>query len=146
MISLDELQVRDVMSTDPVCLRRETGVAEAIQVLVGRGLQGAPVVDELGDLVGVVSTSDLLAALSPAYREGEPLDVHTLHELKLRQVHALLQGPPITVEEGLALGAACQLMVKERVHRLVVTRDERPVGMFSAIDLVRVAACLAAKE
>ncbi|MCO5166094.1 MAG: CBS domain-containing protein [Planctomycetes bacterium] len=145
MISLDELVVKDVMSTDPVCLHRETSVAEAIQVLVGRGVQGAPVVDEEGDLLGVVSTSDLLAALAPAYRTGEPLDVQALHGVKLQHVHDLLEGPPITVEEELAVGAACQLMVKERVHRLVVTREHRPVGMFSAIDLVRVTACLAAK-
>jgi CBS domain-containing protein len=144
LILLDELRVRDVMSPAAVCLYREVTVAEAIQALVGAAVQGAPVLDELGDLIGVVSMTDLIVAVAPSFRPGEPLDVHALHDLKLAHVHDLLERPPVTCDEELAIGEACQLMVRERVHRLVVIREARPVGLVSAIDLVRAVACLAA--
>lgn len=145
MISLDELLVKDVMSPEPVCLHREMSVADAIQVLVGRTVQGAPVVDEMGDVVGVVSTTDLLAAVAPACRPGEQLDVHRLNELKVEHVHQLLERFPVSCPEDLPVGEACQLMVRERVHRLVVLREQKPVGLISAIDLVRAVAALAAR-
>lgn len=145
MISLDELLVKDVMSPEPLCLHREMSVAEAIQVLVGRSVQGAPVVDEMGEVVGVVSTTDLLAAVAPACRPGEPLDVQRLNELKVEHVHTLLERFPVSCAEDLPVGEACQLMVRERVHRLVVVRDRKPVGLISAIDLVRAVAALTAR-
>lgn len=145
MISLDELLVKDVMSPEPVCVHRETSIADAIQVLLGRSLQGAPVVDEEGDVVGVVSTSDLLAVVAPACRAGEPLDVHRLNEVKKQHVHELLERFPVTCAEDLRVVDACQLMVKQRVHRLVVVREQRAVGLISAIDLVRAVAALAGK-
>lgn len=145
MISLDELLVKDVMSPDPVCLHREVSVADAVQVLVGRNLQGAPVVDEEGDCLGVVSTTDLLAAVAPAIRAGEPLDVRALDELKLAHVHALLEHGLVTCDQSAPIGDVCQLMVRERVHRVVVTKDKKPLGLISAIDMVRAVACLASR-
>jgi predicted transcriptional regulator len=146
VISLDELVVKDVMSPDPVCLHREISVPDAVQILVGRSLQGAPVVDEVGDVIGVVSTSDLLTALAPAFRAGRPLDVHALHELKLMHVHDLLERALVTCDHMAPINEVCQLMVRERVHRVVVTHDSRrPLGLISAIDMVRAVACLASR-
>jgi predicted transcriptional regulator len=146
VILLDELLVRDVMSPAAVCLHREATVAEAVQALVGAAVQSAPVLDAVGELIGVVSTTDLIAAVAPSFRPGEPLDVHALHDLKLQHVHELLERSAVTCDDDLAIADACQLMVRERVHRLVVTRDNRPVGLVSAIDLVRAVACLAARH
>jgi predicted transcriptional regulator len=146
VISLDELLVKDVMSPDPVCLHREISLPDAVQVLVGRSLQGAPVVDEDGDVIGVVSTTDLLTALAPAFRTGEPLDVHALHELKLMHVHDLLERALVTCDLMSPIGEVCQLMVHERVHRVVVLQaGKKPLGLISAIDMVRAVACLAAR-
>lgn len=145
MISLEELLVKDVMSPDPVCLHREVTVADAVQVLVGRNLQGAPVVDEEGDVLGVVSTTDLLTALAPAFRSGEPLDVRALDGLKLSHVHDLLERSLVTCEPRAPIGDVCQLMVRERVHRVVVTEGKKPLGLISAIDMVRAVACLASR-
>jgi len=145
MILLDELRVKDVMSPANVCLHREATVAEAVQALVGAAVQGAPVLDELGELVGVVSTTDLLVAMAPSFRPGKPLDVHALHDLKRQHIHDLVERSPVTCDETLGVADACQLMVRERVHRIVVIRANAPVGLVSAIDLVRAVACLASR-
>lgn len=55
--------VRDVMSPDPVCVRIDSGLADAAQLMREHGVRRLPVVDARGDLYGIVSLDDLLALL-----------------------------------------------------------------------------------
>jgi CBS domain-containing protein len=52
--------VADLMTTNPQSLRRDATVAEAVAFLSTRGFSAAPVIDEAGRPVGVVSRTDLL--------------------------------------------------------------------------------------
>jgi len=54
------LPVADVMTHDPLVLREDESIADGIERLRRRGVRRAPVVAADGDLVGIVSTDDLL--------------------------------------------------------------------------------------
>jgi len=56
--------VEDAMSFDPVTLKETCGVAEGVALMSKLGVRRAPVVDEAGNLVGIVSVDDLLAVLA----------------------------------------------------------------------------------
>jgi CBS domain-containing protein len=56
--------VEDAMSFDPVTLKETCGIAEGVAVMSKLGVRRAPVVDEGGSLVGIVSVDDLLAVLA----------------------------------------------------------------------------------
>jgi CBS domain-containing protein len=58
------LNVEDVMTSNPLTLTQATGIEEAVARLNERGVRRAPVVDEQGNLVGILSTDDLLPALA----------------------------------------------------------------------------------
>lgn len=58
------LNVEDVMTSNPLTLAQTSGIEEAVARLSERGVRRAPVVDEEGNLVGIVSTDDLLPALA----------------------------------------------------------------------------------
>jgi CBS domain-containing protein len=58
------LNVEDVMTANLLTLVQTTGIAEAVACLSERGVRRAPVVDERGALVGIVSTDDLLPILA----------------------------------------------------------------------------------
>jgi CBS domain-containing protein len=58
--SLELLRARDLMSPNPVSLRRDATIQEAIALLSDHGFGAAPVIDEAGRPVGVVSRTDLL--------------------------------------------------------------------------------------
>jgi CBS domain-containing protein len=58
------LSVGEAYTHDPLCLREDVGVAEALERMKARGVRRAPVVDRAGQLVGIVSTDDLLAYLA----------------------------------------------------------------------------------
>jgi CBS domain-containing protein len=68
------LRLRDIMATDVVTVSPETPVREAMDLFADRHISGAPVVSA-GELVGVVSTTDLLAfgAALPEILNQEPL-------------------------------------------------------------------------
>lgn len=51
--------VRDAMTTDVVTVHPDDPFKQVVQVLAARGVDAAPVVDERGELLGVVSGSDL---------------------------------------------------------------------------------------
>src|SRR2546421_11696448 len=50
----------DLMVANPISLRAEAEVAEAIRLFTEKGIAAAPVIDEAGHPIGVVSRSDLL--------------------------------------------------------------------------------------
>ncbi len=58
------LTVGDVMTTDPLVLRTDLGLAEAIEALHARSVRRAPVVDASGALLGIITLDDLLPALA----------------------------------------------------------------------------------
>jgi CBS domain-containing protein len=58
------LTVGDVMTRDPLLLHEDASVAEAIEQLSLRGVRRAPVVDDAGSLVGIVTLDDLFPVLA----------------------------------------------------------------------------------
>ena len=57
-----DLPVTEIMSSPAITLSPDTTVEEAIGVLVEQGIDGAPVVDENGRLVGLLDDDDLIVA------------------------------------------------------------------------------------
>lgn len=57
---LQSLTLRDVMTHGPLSVSEMCGIAEAIEHMRARGVRRAPVVNDSGDLVGIVSLDDLL--------------------------------------------------------------------------------------
>lgn len=61
-LDLQSLRVRDVMSRDLLTLPEHASISEAIERMNTRCVRRAPIVNEGGDLVGIVSFDDLLPA------------------------------------------------------------------------------------
>ncbi len=62
--NLAALPVADIMTPDPLVLRESESIVGAIERLRERGVRRAPVIAGGGDLVGIVSTDDLLGVIS----------------------------------------------------------------------------------
>ncbi|WP_125634259.1 HPP family protein [Nonomuraea sp. WAC 01424] len=132
--------VREVMSSPVVTVRRTDPVRRAVRVLYGHDITAAPVVDDSGRLVGVVSELDLLrgefepdprATATAAAASGEPPPRLVL-EVMTREV--------VTVTETTDVTTAIEFMVGRRVKSLPVVRGGQLVGMVSRRDLMAVLA------
>jgi CBS domain-containing protein len=120
------------MCPNPVSLREDATVSEALGLFIGRGISAAPVIDEAGRPVGVLSQSDLLVHQrareeNPALAPPDPMRVR---DLMTPTVFAVAPETPAAQLVGDLLAL--------KVHRLfVVDADGVLTGVISAIDVLR---------
>src|SRR5262245_19873543 len=79
--SFESLRARDMMSANPVSIHRDAGIREALELLTDRGFGAAPVIDEAGRPIGVVSRTDILIHERGCVRHARlPDDVSSHYE------------------------------------------------------------------
>ncbi len=131
-----DIRVSMVMTPCPECLPHDTTLAEAARFLVGERISGAPVVGWTGEALSVLSTTDLLRTITQELFENKiPPE---LGVLRSRGIGEIVQRSPVTCTPNDSLEDACALMLKHGVHRVIVVSDDSPVGVVSALDVVRV--------
>lgn len=143
--------VREVMTTDVLTFPPDLPVQEAMEALVQRDVDGAPVVDDGRRVLGMVSTDDLIVqetrlhyptviSLFGAYLEL-PSSVRRfedeLHKAVAATVGEVMTRSPITIGEDDTLEDAATTMHDARVGRLPVVRAGQLVGIVSRGDILR---------
>lgn len=131
--ALWERSAAEVMTPNPVSLREEAGLREAIVFLADRGFGAAPVIDASGRPVGVVSQTDIL--------------IHDREALSLQAGKAAAMGPRVRdimtpvvfqVPQDATVRRVMAEMVELNVHRLfVVDESGALVGVLTALDILR---------
>lgn len=131
MNDLKVLRVADIMSIDPVTITPDASIEVAERLLRLNQISGLPVVDADGNLLGVISQTDLLLAGAPALRAAIRNRPSGL------RVGELMTSPALTVPLVASIGEAARRMRDARVHRLVAVDDDGlAVGVLSATDFV----------
>lgn len=128
--SLESLVARDLMTANPVSIREDATIADAIRFLTEKGITGAVVIGGSGRPVGVVSDTDVLI------HERERLE--TVHRPDMGFVRDVMTPAVFTVRPGTSVRQIAQQMAALNVHRLfVVDDDDVVVGVVTALDIVR---------
>jgi len=130
-LRFDRLAVADVMTMDPITVAVDAPVENAEQLLASYRISGLPVVDGDGQLVGVVSRTDLLL-------DGGPIMTQVLRGRVSRlKVGELMSRPAVTASLTATLVEAARIMRDQRVHRVVIVDEQEvPIGVLSATDYV----------
>ena len=137
------MKVEDVMTAPVVTVGPKVPLKEVAAILADKGISGVPVVDEGGELVGVVSETDILykeaAETSRAGRFSSLLHPHAEADPKqaARTAGEAMTSPALTIEASLPLSEAARLMINEGVNRLPVLAGGNLVGIVTRADLVR---------
>jgi CBS domain-containing protein len=122
------MQVRDIMTTTVITIHRDTFVGEVDGIFVTQKISGAPVIDDLGDVVGFVSKSDIIrfnsTGQNPAYVR--------VHEITHPQV--------ISIAVSASIAEAADKILDEHVHHLLVVDEKDMVGLLSSLDFVEIVA------
>jgi CBS domain-containing protein len=136
------MKVRDVMTKDPFTIDPEAPLGTAIDMMRTKRLRHLPVVDESGQLVGIVTDRDLRhAAFAPALAEFLPASAQrrlrqvgeTLENLRVRDAMTWVV---VTTHPDASLAHAALIMSERRIGGLPVLDQGRLVGMLTERDVL----------
>lgn len=147
------LTAGDVMIRDVVFVSAKSDLRELERVFLEKRISGAPVVDDRGALVGVVSQTDLVnfhfreqddlvwesGFYDRPHLEGKalPKGFSVVDTSRVPMVEEVMTPLVITADEKTPIVEIADILVNQRVHRIIVTRDRRVVGIISALDLLQ---------
>jgi predicted transcriptional regulator len=124
---IERPRIADYMARELVTLAPQTEINRAMQVLLDARISGAPVVDDRGFLLGVLSKKDCLRAALQAsyYRQwGGRVEDYMTREVQ-------------TLDAELDIVAAAEAFVASPFRRFPVLRHDRLVGQVSRSDILR---------
>jgi len=152
---MTKLKARDVMTADVMVVTADWSVEHLASELLRRSVSGAPVADETGNLVGVVSLTDITRSQAEGVEASDALNdyyqralVQQMGELDAASMSLTVEpektvGDIMTpmvfgVSEDTPVQEVAATMLNGHIHRVFVTRDGKLVGVVSAFDLLKV--------
>ena len=147
------MRAHQIMTRPVITVSPETPIFEAANTMLQRHVSGLPVVDSAGKLVGIISEGDFIrrSEIGTQRKPGRWLKfilgpgkeaADFVHE-QGRKVGEIMTPEPLTISEDAALEEIVQLMEKNNVKRLPVTRGDQVVGIVSRANLLQAVASLA---
>jgi CBS domain-containing protein len=144
----------ELMTTNPLSISEKATVQEALAFLVDKGFSAAPVIDDAGHPVGVLSRADLLvharassgkravpdyyARPDLALDSGEVLEGFQVESTDSTEVRDIMTPVVFSVSPNATAERVVKDMVAWKVHRLfVVDASNVLVGVISALDVLR---------
>ena len=151
-LTLEATTARELMSDNPISLRQHAGIRDAIALMTDRGFTAAPVIDDGGRPIGVISVTDVLIHDREfvSYLKTDPTtkgDLRTHKRLPAdmgievvdRTTVGEIMTPAIfTVMEDATAIAVVETLLKLRVHHLFVSDQQGVlIGVISMGDILR---------
>jgi acetoin utilization protein AcuB len=128
--------VRERMSSHPVTITPDVPITEALRLMRDKQVRRLPVLDQEGNLIGIVSEKDLLyASPSPA----TSLSIYEMHYLLSQlRIQELMTKDVITVTPDTLLEEAARIMVDNKIGGLPVTEGQKLLGIITQTDIFEV--------
>jgi len=141
---LDPRTAAEIMTANPISISADATIDEATAMLTDRGFSAAPVIDDAGRPVGVVSRADILVHDRERMHRLRPsTDVQGAHGYAVTEVDPTRVGEIMTpavfsVTLDTPADRIVEQMIELHVHQLfVVDNDGSLVGVISSLDVLR---------
>ena len=147
------MRAHQIMTRSVITVTPETSVFEAANIMLQRHISGLPVVNSAGHLVGIISEGDFIrrSEIGTQRQRGrfmkfilgagkEATDFVHEHGRKIAEI---MTPEPLTISEDTDLEEIVEIMEKNNVKRLPVTRGDKLVGIVSRSNLLQAVASLA---
>lgn len=144
------LKAKDIMTKDVITVKPETVIEDLARILMEHKISGAPVVNDEGELIGIVTENDLInqnkrlhiptvmrlfdafvVLESPGKMEREirKMTGRTVNDIYIKSVATV--GPETDVEE------IATIMSEKKVHLIPVVQDKKILGIIGKADLIK---------
>lgn len=150
-------KAKEVMKETVITVSADWPVKRLTRFLIEQAISGAPVVGERNEILGVVSLTDVASHLnvtgaSPSFEGSHEyflpatdieysqdiIDTLHLESSETLTVRDIMTPMLFSVEENSTVKEVADAMVKGRIHRVLVTRKNRLVGIITSLDLLEI--------
>lgn len=144
--------VAEMMTRNPLTVMPESPLQDAIALLAQHHISGLPVVNQEGNLVGVISETDLMwqeTGVEPPpyimildsviYLQNPARYEKEIHKALGQTVGEVMTDKPISIQSHQTLREAAQLMHEKKIRRLPVveTGNHKVIGILTQGDIIR---------
>lgn len=142
--------VADIMTREVITVTKDTTVRDLAELFVTKRIGSLPVVDEAGNVLGIVTESDLVEQGKNVhlptvitlfdwviYLETEKSLERELKKMGARTVADIFQQELISIAPDAAISAAADMMSNRHVNSLPVLEHGKLIGILSRIDIIR---------
>jgi CBS domain-containing protein len=144
------LKAKDIMTKEVITVSPDTDIANAAKILLEKRINGLPVVDAFGRLVGILCQSDLVVqqksipipSVFTLLESFIPLtsmkridkEVEKIAALKVKQA---MTPNPVTVGLDTDIEEIARLMVDKKYHTLPVVEGDKVIGIVGKEDVLK---------
>jgi CBS domain-containing protein len=140
----------DIMTREVITVLPETTVQQLANIFASHGISGAPVVNQEGLVVGVVTESDLIDQNKKVhipsvisildsffFLENPEKMEQEMRKMVGATVADIYTSPPVTVGEDTPIDEIATIMSEKNIHTLPVVADGRLKGVIGKKDIIR---------
>ena len=143
---------RDIMNRDVISVPTTMDLRDLARLFLERGITGAPVVDEQGDLAGVISQTDLIyygltrddeLVLDSIFYQTARMDgQHVQRGFQIEDTNTGMVADVMTpvvhsVTERASVDSVARMMTRKHIHRVIVRKGRKVTGIISALDVLK---------
>ncbi|GIW78995.1 MAG: hypothetical protein KatS3mg105_0802 [Gemmatales bacterium] len=133
----------DLMTPNPLSIRQDAVIKEAVAFLTDKGITAAPVIDDAGRPVGVLSRADIVVhdrekvEYVPAAADRFQKPGFQIENVDHTKVADIMTPVVFSVAPDTSANRVVEEMIKLKVHRLFVVDDDGVlIGVISAMDIL----------
>lgn len=123
------LKVEDYMARKLITFKPDQHMHEVVEALMKHKISGGPVVNDDGDIVGVISEGDCLKEVVKGKYDNMPIFTGLVEEYMAKNV--------VTVNPDLNIFEAAKMFLEKRLRRFPVIKDGKLIGQISQKDVMK---------
>jgi CBS domain-containing protein len=126
MKDVEEITVKDAMTRGVICVDVNDTVQEAAEVLKKNDISSV-IVTKKGDGIGIITERDIISKIVADNKNPKKV-----------LVGDIMTSPLITINPTAAIDDAARIMRDKDIRRLIVTDNDRIIGVLSEFDIVKI--------
>jgi len=144
------LRAKNIMNKNVVTVTQDTSVEALGRLFIEKNISGAPVLDEAGNIFGIVTENDLveqnrrfhIPTVIRLFDAFIPVGGHGSVEKEIRRMSAskvseICSRKVVTVSEDTSLQDIATIMSEKNIHLLPVVSSGKIVGIIGKIDIIK---------
>lgn len=143
-------QAKDIMTTELLTVTPKTSVSELAELFTTHNINGVPVVDNQGKLLGVVTENDLIFQKkkvhiptvinildSVIYLESPDKMKQEMQKITGVTVEDIYTSEVVTIEQETPVDEIATIMVEKNIHTLPVIESDTLIGIIGKGDIIK---------